>query len=440
MSADDRAPLLPRRPVERLTRPFERFLHVETAAGIVLAVATAVALVIANSPLADAYQAFWDAPLTVQTGPLSLDYPRWYWVNDGLMAIFFFVIGLEIKRELVWGELRDPRSVLLPLAAACGGAVVPVGIYLLLQPDLPARAAWAVPMATDIAFVVGCLALLGSRVGAGLKILVLSLAIIDDILAVIVIAVFFTGGLSYTWMAGAVGGFGLVVLLNRMGVRAVGAYVLIGAGIWLCTLKSGVHPTVAGALLGLLTPASAWLGDASLIEVAERALVRLRASPTTEAPGARREQLEQLAFASVESVSPLERLEARLHPWVGFVIMPVFALANAAIVVDATSLGSPIALSVAAALVIGKPVGIVLAVALVVLPGLVRLPAGVSWASVAGAGCLAGIGFTMALFLASLSLTGAELDEAKAGILLGSALSLVLGLSLLLRALPRRSR
>jgi NhaA family Na+:H+ antiporter len=428
--------LLPDRPVTRLTRPFERFMHVEASAGLVLVAATLVALVAANSGMAGPYQAFWDEHLTVRTGPLVLDYPRWYWVNDGLMAVFFFVVGLEIKRELVWGELRDRRAVRLPLAAAAGGVIAPVVLYLALQPELPGRAGWAVPMATDIAFVVGCLALLGPRVGPGLKVLVLSLAIIDDILAVTVIAVFFSSGLSAGWMAGAIAGFGLIAMLNRLGVRAIGIYLFVGSGIWLCTLKAGVHPTVAGALLGLLTPASAWLGDASLVEVAERVLGRLRRGKADDVPGARRADLEQLAFASVEAISPLDRLEARLHPWVGFAIMPVFALANAGMAVEAARLADPIALAVAAALVVGKPLGIVSAVALIVFAGWARLPDGVSWLTLAGAGCLAGIGFTMALFLASLSLDGSALDAAKAGILLGSAISLTLGLVLLKWTLP----
>ncbi|HUF48744.1 MAG TPA: Na+/H+ antiporter NhaA [Vicinamibacterales bacterium] len=428
---------LPDRPVTRLTRPFERFMHIEASAGLVLLAATLVALAAANSGLAGAYHAFWDEHLTVRTGPLVLDYPRWYWVNDGLMAVFFFVIGLEIKRELVWGELRDRRAVRLPLAAAAGGVIVPVAIYLLMQPALPGRAGWAVPMATDIAFVVGCLALLGPRVRPGLKVLVLSLAIIDDILAVTVIAVFFNSGLSVGWMAGAVAGFALIALLNRLGVRAIGVYVFVGAGIWLCTLKSGVHPTVAGALLGLLTPASAWLGDASLVRVAEQVLRRLRRSVADDGQGVRRADLEQLAFASTEAVSPLDRLEARLHPWVGFAIMPIFALANAGIAVEVSRLTDPVALSVAVALVVGKPAGIVAAVALVVAAGWARLPDGVSWATLTGAGCLAGIGFTMALFLASLSLDGQTLNAAKAGILLGSAVSLTLGLGLLRATLPR---
>jgi NhaA family Na+:H+ antiporter len=425
----------------RLTRPLERFLHVQAAGGLVLLAATLLALAAANSPLADMYRRVWEQPLEVGLGRFELAYPLWYWINDGLMAIFFFLIGLEIKRELVWGELRDRRNVVLPAAAAAGGVLVPVAAYLLLQPELPGRAGWAVPMATDIAFVVGCLALLGPRVPAGLKIFLLSLAIIDDILAVLVIAIFFTTSIDTAWLAGAAAGFGLTSLLNRLGVRRVTMYVLVGVGIWLCTLKSGVHPTVAGALLGLLTPASAWLGSATLLEVVQRAVERLRNTDPVGGPDAdRREAAEDLAFAATESVSPLERLEHGLHPWVSFGIMPLFALANAGVAVSLGGVTDPIATAVMVGLVVGKPLGIVLASGLVVLLGLAKLPDATSWSALLGAGCLGGIGFTMALFIASLSLAGPELEAAKSGILVASAASLGLGMGLLVSALPRAAR
>ena len=436
-----REAIWPDRPILRLTRPLERFLHVQAAGGLVLLAATLLALGAANSPLAETYRRVWEQPFEIGLGSFRLAYPLWYWINDGLMAIFFFVIGLEIKRELVWGELRDRRSVILPAAAAAGGVLVPVAAYLLLQPELPGRAGWAVPMATDIAFVVGCLALLGPRVPAGLKIFLLSLAIIDDILAVLVIAIFFTTSINAGWLAGAAAGFVLTSLLNRLGVRRVTMYVLVGVGIWLCTLKSGVHPTVAGALLGLLTPASAWLGSATLLEVVQRAVERLRDTDAGGGPDAeRREATEDLAFAATESVSPLERLEHGLHPWVSFAIMPLFALANAGVAVSLGGVTHPIASPVVVGLVVGKPLGIGLASWLVVRLGLAKLPDATPWTALVGAGCLGGIGFTMALFIASLSLAGLELEAAKSGILAGSAVSLCLGLGLLAWALPRAAR
>jgi len=316
--------------------------------------------------------------------------------------------------------LRDRRNVVLP-AAAAGGVLV--------------------PMATDIAFVVGCLALLGPRVPAGLKIFLLSLAIIDDILAVLVIAIFFTTSIDTAWLAGAAAGFGLTSLLNRLGVRRVTMYVLVGVGIWLCTLKSGVHPTVAGALLGLLTPASAWLGRATLLEVVQRAVERLRDADVGGGPDAeRREAAEDLAFAATEPVSPLERLEHGLHPWVSFATMPLFALANAGVAVSLGGVTHSISSAVVVGLVVGKPLGVGLASWLVVRLGLAKLPDATPWTALVGAGCLGGIGLTMALFIASLSFAGLELEAAKSGILAGSAVSLCLGLGLLAWTLPRAAR
>lgn len=429
---------LPVRPVEGLTRPLRRFLHVEAAGGVILLVATIAALVAGNSAVADRYRAFFETRVVLGLGSFVLDYPLWYWINDGLMAIFFFVIGLEIKRELVHGELRDRRNVVLPLVAAVGGAAVPVAIYLALQPSSPGSSGWAVPMATDIAFVVGALALLGDRVPPPLKIFMLSLAIIDDMLAVLVIALFFSESIQPAYLAAAAGGFGLVVLLNRIGVRRVAVYAFVGVFIWVCTLKSGLHPTVAGALLGLLTPASAWIGDATLLQAVDGALARLRGG--ADGGASRREAAEDLAFAATESVSPLARLEAALHPWVGFAIMPVFALANASVAVSADGFTEGIAVAVMAGLVLGKPIGIAGAALLACRLGLARLPEGTSPGPLLGAACLGGIGFTMALFIASLSLAGESLDAAKAGILAGSAASLVLGMSILFVSLRRRER
>jgi NhaA family Na+:H+ antiporter len=429
--------LLPGRPIERLTSPFERFLRIESASGVVLIVCTLVALAAANSEFADAYRSLWGQRLSIALGPWKLDYPLWYWVNDALMTLFFFVIGLEIKRELISGELSEPSRVMVPIAAAVGGATVPLLIFLALQHGEPGQRGWAVPMATDIAFVVGCLALFGARVPRGLKVFLLSLAIVDDIFAVLVIAAFYTAELSYTALVGAVAGFGVIRLLNRSGVRTVPAYVIVGAVIWLVTLQSGVHPTVAGVALGLLTPANAWLGDRSFLEVVTRTTQRLEVAGGD--PHARQSALSAMSFASREAVSPLERLEVALHPWVGFAIMPIFALANAGVAFEANTLGTPLSLATALGLVIGKPIGICAGALLVVALRLARLPEGVGLQSLFAAGCLGGIGFTMSLFVASLGLSAELLVEAKSGVLMGSGISMVLGLILLHLWLPRRA-
>jgi Na+/H+ antiporter NhaA len=296
-------PPLPHAPIRRVTAPFQRFLGVQAASGIVLIACTLLAMLAANSPLAGRWAAFWETDVTLRAGGLGLSYPLWYWVNDGLMAIFFFVVGLEIKRELATGELSDRRKVTLPMAAAVGGAVLPAVIHAVLSAGTVNARGWAVPMATDIAFVVGCLALLGSRVPHGLKILILSMAIVDDLLAVIVIALFYSGSLAVPWLAAAGGGLLLIALLNRMGVRPVPIYVLVGAFVWLATLKSGIHPTVAGAFLGLMTPASAWIARGSAREVLAVGERTLAAAPGP-AHDVEQEVLVRVELAAREARSP----------------------------------------------------------------------------------------------------------------------------------------
>ncbi|HOZ09155.1 MAG TPA: Na+/H+ antiporter NhaA, partial [candidate division Zixibacteria bacterium] len=343
------------RPLSRLTRPLARFLHTESSSGIVLLVCTAAAVAAANSPLADSWMRFWNTVLTVGAGRFSLSYPLWYWVNDGLMTVFFFLVGLEIKRELVSGELREARRVIAPTAAAVGGAAAPAILFFALQHGQPGQSGWAIPMATDIAFVVGLLALLGDRVPRSLKVFLLTLAIIDDLIAVLVIALFYSSAIKFGWLLGALAGFGVVAAMKQAGVRAVAAYGLAGVGVWLCTLKSGIHPTVSGAALGFLTPARPLLSAESLAAMFDRIRNRLRGSP--EGPELH-DALEEAAFASREAVSPLERLETAVHPWSAFLIMPVFALANAGVPFAIESLTSPIASAIAVGLVLGKPAGV----------------------------------------------------------------------------------
>lgn len=402
-------------------------------------ICTAAALGLANSPWAEAFRGFWQTHLRIGIGPWGLDESLLHWVNDALMTIFFFVVGLEIKREIVAGELRDPKKAALPVMAALGGMIAPASIYWLLLGGQPGASGWGIPMATDIAFVVGFLALLGPRVPFGLKILLLSLAIADDLGAVLVIAVFYSTNISLGALLLAALGFGVTYFLNCLGVRRVAIYVVVGAFIWLAFLKSGIHPTVAGVLLGLLTPASAWVGERALIDVVADVLNSLRADQDGKPEYHHRPLLGQLEMAARESTSPLERLEASLHPWVAFIIMPVFALANAGVSIELGALGHPVALGVAAGLVVGKPLGILVFSWLAVSVGLARLPSGVTWQVMLGAGCLAGIGFTMSLFVAGLALDGELLDASKIGTLAGSALSAIPGCILLLAFLPRRA-
>lgn len=430
---------LPESAVARWTRPFVRFLRIESASGIVLLICTVVALSLANSPWSDAFAEFWQTKLAFVVGSFELRKPLILWINDGLMTIFFFVVGLEIKREIVIGELRDPKKAALPIMAALGGMIAPAVIYWALQHGRPGEAGWGIPMATDIAFVVGFLALLGPRVPFGLKILLLSLAIADDIGAVLVIAAFYSTDISLAALGLAALGFGVTYFLNKIGVRRIPVYFVVGAAIWLAVLKSGVHPTVAGVLLGLMTPASAWVGDRALVDVLDGALAWLRGNDGAQADQNQASILGQLRMATVESRSPLERLETALHPWVAFGIMPIFALANAGVRLQLEVIAHPVSLAVATGLFLGKPLGILALSWLAVRVGLARLPSGVNWRIMHGAGFLAGIGFTMSIFIAGLALDGTLLDAGKIGTLTGSAASAVVGSVLLLAFLPGRS-
>jgi len=379
---------LPREPVDRLLGPLQRFLHIQAASGIVLLVATVVALVAANSAWADGFLGFWQAKAGVRAGGFVLEHSLKHWINDALMAIFFFVIGLEVKREIVSGELSSLRAAALPLAAAVGGMVAPAAIYLALQGGEPGASGWGIPMATDIAFVVGCMAVLGRRVPNGLRVMLLSLAIADDIGAILVIAIGYTAGLDWAALGLGVLGIVAVVVLQKLGVWSIPVYVVLGALVWYAFHESGVHATIAGVILGWLTPTRPWVDRERLEGILKEG-----------GSGGR-----TLAIAARESMSPLERLETALHPWVGFVIMPVFALANAGVKLEPGAFRDPLALAVASGLVVGKPVGIVVFAWIAVRAGLARLPAGVGWGAVAAGGALAGIGFTMSLFIAGLAL------------------------------------
>ena len=432
---------LPAAPVDVIVEPIARFLHVQSASGAALLLATVAALFLANSPWAPGFLAFWETPIGFLAGGLEIRYSLKHWINDGLMAIFFFVIGLEVKREIVLGELRDLRTAALPIAAALGGMVVPAAIYLALQWGEPGQHGWGIPMATDIAFVVGCMAILGSRVPPSLRVLLLSLAIADDIGAILVIAVGYSGALNFTALAWAAGGIALLVLMRKSGIRRFAPYVLAGALVWFAVHESGIHPTIAGVVLGLMTPSRPLVSNSLLVRFVHEVGDYLHG----ELPDTNRDlmlerssRLGKLAEATRETISPLERLETALHPWVGFIIMPLFALANAGVAIEPGALRDAVAVAVVAGLAIGKPVGIVLFSFAAVRIGLARLPESISWMTLTAGGVLAGIGFTMSLFIAELALEGEPLDAAKIGIIGGSTLCAAAGM-LLLVVFARRS-
>ncbi len=431
-------PGLPRTPIDRLVEPLTRFLHVEAASGVVLVVCAISALALANSPLADGFLGFWKTKIGFQIGSFYMVHSLQHWINDGLMVLFFFVIGLEVKRELVLGELRDARRAALPCAAALGGMLVPAGIYLALQGGEASARGWGIPMATDIAFVVGCMAVLGSRVPSILRVMLLSLAIVDDIGAILVIAIGYTDEIHMTALVLGLVGLAAIFGLARWGVRSFDIYAIMGVLVWLAFHESGVHATIAGVLLGLMTPARAYISTGLFGQFLERATEVVQGDEWKTLPH-RAEGVRRFQRATREMISPLEYLETTLHPWVGFVIMPVFALANAGVPFELADFGEPVALAVMAGLVIGKPVGIVLFSWLAVRVVLKRLPEGLSWGLLAGAGCLAGIGFTMALFIAGMALTDAFLDAAKVGIIGGSVISAIAGMTLLIVLLPKPS-
>jgi NhaA family Na+:H+ antiporter len=421
--------------VERIVRPFQDFAHKQSSGGVLLIAVTAVALVWANSPWGDSYVALWDSKLTVGVGDFTLSKDLTHWINDGLMAVFFLVVGLEIKREVLVGELSSIRSAALPVAAALGGAVVPALIYFAVNAGTEGAAGWGIPMATDIAFALGVLALLGERAPVGLKVFLTALAIVDDIVAVLVIAVFYTSEIS--WGALGVGGLFLVALVmaNLIGVGRTLVYALLGAGLWLAFLLSGIHATIAGVLLAMTVPASSFINPGTFLERSRYILDRFEQAGekgenvlTNEE---RQAALHALNHATYKLEPPLHELEHALHPWVVFAIMPLFALANAGVPLGggiAEALTSPVVLGIVAGLVVGKQLGITLFAWLAVKSGISELPTGISWRQVYGAGWLAGIGFTMSLFISDLAFPDSPLvDVAKLGILGASLIAGVVG-------------
>ncbi len=449
MKAADRIQETKPRPIEKVIGPFQHFFHTEASGGLLLLGCTIVALVWANSPWAESYENLWETPFTVALGPFELSKPLLLWINDGLMAVFFFVVGLEIKREILVGELSSLRQALLPIFAAVGGMVVPAAIYLAFNAGTPAAAGWGTPMATDIAFALGVLSLLGSRVPASLKVFLTAVAIVDDLGAVLVIALFYTADLS--WISLGVGGVFLILLIaaNVTGIRSPIVYLILGAGLWVALLKSGVHATIAGVLSAMCIPAKTLLDEEDFLSVTRRLLDEF-GNPVE--PGAinlesaRKLSIVRALDKACEFVeTPLQRLEPAMHPWMAFFIMPVFALANAGVRLGANVtevLLEPVALGIVAGLVAGKQVGLTLFSWASVRLGLASLPSGVGWKHIYGAGWLAGIGFTMSIFIATLAFESDSLQSAKTAILAASLLAGVGGSLYLsrVRGVPEESK
>lgn len=415
-----------------LVRPLEMFFQTEALGGTVLIIATLIALAWANSPLADSYTSLWATKVTIGAGDYGLSKPLLLWVNDLLMAIFFLVVGLEIKRELIIGELNTPRKAMLPIVAAVGGMVVPASIFWMLAHDGEASRGWGIPMATDIAFALGCLRLLGNRVPVALIAFLTALAIIDDLGAILVIALFYSGGLSTNALIVAGVCTAVLIAMNMLGVRRAALYILVGIPLWVAVLKSGIHATIAGVIVGLCVPVRTLFTRKDVLDQAKDLVdyASIGQAQATE------DALRTLEYRLEQARSPLARLEDSLHPWVAFAIVPIFALANAGVSFDGVELSdltSPVALGVLVGLVVGKQVGVFLSTLLAVRLGVAALPANTGWRQIYGASLLAGIGFTMSLFIAGLAYGEGTVHhiESKLGILVASLISAILGLSVL---------
>jgi len=388
--------------MEKTLSRIQAFLKLEASAGLILMGVALLAMLAANSALASFYDAFLSTNIRIGIASFEISKPALLWINDGLMAIFFFLVGLEIKREVLTGELSSFDKAVLPVLAAIGGMAVPALVFVALNWGTPENLnGWAVPTATDIAFALGILALLGTRAPVALKIFLLAVAIIDDLGAILIIAVFYTSDLSTNALTLSMLGFALAVVLNRMGVQRVAPYVIIGIFMWVFVLKSGVHATLAGVLIALTIPLKKKDGDKAL----------------------------------------LYRLEHDLHPWVAFLILPVFAFANAGVSLQGLSLADltqPLTLGIAAGLFAGKQIGVLGATWIGVKSGLARLPEGVGWRQVYGVACLTGVGFTMSLFIGSLAFGADEtMNAVRLGVVLGSILSGLLGFAVLRISAPR---
>ena len=424
-----------RLPIQAILSPFTRFAHLESSSGILLLATTLAALVWANSPWAHNYHALWKTPLTVGFGRFLVSFSRHDWIDDGLMSIFFFLVGLEIKREILIGELSSLKQALFPLSAAVGGTVVPALIYFAVNGAGPGQRGWGIPMATDIAFALGVLASLGDRVPLGLKVFVAALAIVDDIIAVLVIAIFYSGQIRFTSLATGLAAILASFVGNLLGIRKPVFYAVIGIAAWGAILDSGVHATIAGVLLAFTIPARTYIEKEEFLQRSRSLLNTLELTPLHSAD-------EHAAIHTLEqqcelAESPLHRIEHALQPWVSFFVMPLFAFANAGVQVVGkvgSAMKNPIVMGVFLGLVLGKPLGITLFSFMAAKTNVAIPPAGIPWFKIFGASVVCGIGFTMSLFIATLAFgEGEGLDMAKVGILAASVVSASLGVFFLRR-------
>jgi len=422
---------LPSAPVDRFFRPFARFLRIEAAGGAVLFACAVAALVLSNSRWAESFEHIWELRVSFAIGPLEIDRSIREWINDALMTLFFFLVSLELKRELVLGELKSLRMAALSIAAALGGMLVPAGLYVVLQFGQAGASGWGTVMATDTAFALGCLALLGKRIPQSLRVFMLSMAVIDDLGAVVVVALGYGHELNLLALAlGALSVAGIWVMAV-LGVRSIPVYFLMGTAVWFAVDASGIHATITGVILGLMTPTRRWVSDERLYAILDRVIAHPADDNRGSGDTKDRNTLQLAEVAARETLSPVERLEMALHPWVGFLIMPLFALANAGVALSLSDIADPVTIAVFLGFALGKPVGVISFTWVAVRLGVATRPGDLGWGLVAGGALLAGIGFTMALFIANLAFGQDLIGSAKLGIFLASAFSALAGMTAL---------
>jgi NhaA family Na+:H+ antiporter len=418
----------PSSPIDIIISPFTRFARTEAAGGIVLLASTIAALVWSNSPWHDTYHALLETKLTIGFGAFVVTENRHHWINDGLMSLFFFLVGLEIKREFLIGELSSLRRAAFPFIGALGGLIVPAIIYISVAGDAEFSRGWAIPISTDIAFTLGLLTFLGTRIPPSLRIFVTALAIVDDIFAVAVIAIFYTSEIQYVSLAIGIGGVILSLVANILGIRKPAVYAVIGIVVWWAVLNSGVHATIAGILLAFTIPARTFLKKSEFLQQSRWLLGRLEAAP--EHSFEEHSILHTLERKAEQADSPLHRIEHGLQPWISFFVMPLFALANAGVDVTHNLIGAlkhPVGLGILFGLVVGKPLGIWLSSYFAAKTGFVSLPANTSWNQMFGAAWLCGIGFTMSLFVAGLAFDDDSLLSVAKIAILGASVAAGIG-------------
>lgn len=430
--------LIPKSPFEKIIAPVSRFIHLEYTGGIILFLSVIVAIVWANSPFHEAYHHLWDIKFSIGFDNYVLNKPLHIWINDGLMALFFFVIGLELKREFMEGELSTLKKASLPMMAALGGMLVPAAIFFMLNKGMASEHGWGIPMATDIAFALALLSMAGKHIPGSVKVFLSALAVADDLGAVLVIAFFYTSDLNFVPLG--IAALFLLVLIagNKLGIRSTAFYLLIGIAVWIGFLLSGVHATIAGVLVAFTIPAVTKINENSFSEN----LRKLSNDFEQEIPNKgllttseQHRTIEQVKSLTLAAETPLQKIEYALHPWVAFVIMPLFALANAGIIIGAdffSALINPVSIGVISGLIIGKFVGVLLFTWLMVKTGLAQLPDQANWKHITGVALLAGVGFTMSLFISNLAFEQPELiEQAKYGILIASLIAGISGITLL---------